>query len=98
TTLMDGRTERSASRYCPKVSHCKSTLAPIPPAHPRTASARPGAIRAGENEHMPTSSVVQPWRSVDSDDGQPRTKSYTSEGKPTKHSARTMPPASSCHN
>ena len=71
TTLIDGRTERSASRYCPNPSQARSTLAPIPPAQPRTDSARPGAMGAGENEHIPTTSVVHPWRIFDSEDGQP---------------------------
>ena len=44
----------------------------MPPAQPRTASAPPGAMGAGEKEHMPTTSVVQPWRTFDSEDGQPK--------------------------
>src|SRR5688572_22555515 len=41
----------------------------MPPAHSCTRSARPGATGAGEKLHMPTTSVVTPWRTLDSADG-----------------------------
>ena len=46
------------------------SLPTIPPAQPRTESSRPGHSGACENEHIPTTSVVTPCRTLDSADGQ----------------------------
>ena len=70
--LIDGWRALSASRYWGNVSQRKSTEAPIPPAQSLTISARPVAMGACEKEHMPTTSVVQPWRILDSADGHPK--------------------------
>ena len=71
-TLTDGRSARRASRYWANVSQRRSSAVPSPPAHTRVASRRAGATGAGENEHIPTTSVVTPWRTFDSADGQPK--------------------------
>jgi len=60
---------RQASRYWPKLCQRRSSEAPMPPAHPFTTSSCPGASGAWEKEHMPTTSVVTPWRTFDSADG-----------------------------
>src|SRR5262249_45253407 len=74
TMLTDGPRPRRCSRYSPNVSHEIGMLPESPLVHSRIAAARPGAIGAGEKLHMPTTSVVTPWRTLDSADGQP---SYT---------------------
>ena len=68
-TFTAGRTDASASRYWPKLCQRRSSEAPMPPAHPFTTSSCPGASGAWEKEHMPTTSVVTPWRTFDSADG-----------------------------
>ena len=42
----------------------------MPPAQPRTISRWSARSGACEKEHIPTTSVVTPWRTLDSADGQ----------------------------
>ena len=57
------------SRYWPNVSQCRSGVSPMPPTQPFTSACCSGRTGAGENEHMPTTSVVTPCRIFDSADG-----------------------------
>ena len=57
------------SRYSPKLCQATGGLFPIPPIQSRIASSRPGATGPGEKPHMPTTSVVTPWRTLDSAPG-----------------------------
>ena len=45
---------------------------PIPPTQPFMSACCSGRTGAWEKEHMPTTSVVTPWRILDSADGQPK--------------------------
>src|SRR5262249_26147445 len=69
TTLTEVPRPRKWSRYSPKLCQVADGLLPMPPIQLRTASCMPGAMGPGEKPHMPTTSVVTPWRPLDEAEG-----------------------------
>jgi len=67
---VDGRPDRSQRvEVLRERLPAKIEAGAMPPAQPRTISCWSARSGSCENEHIPTTSVVTPWRTFDSADG-----------------------------